>query len=44
MTSAKFSFAFYVFINSSSCEKHPYLGRNLLYLSKKRPKSNLEVF
>ena len=39
--SSKFSFAFYAFINSP---KQSCLGRNLLYISKKRHKINLKVF
>ena len=36
--SATFSFDFYVFNTSPNCFKEWYLGQNLLYLSKKRPK------
>ena len=35
--SAKFSFAVYGFINSSSCSEQSYFGWNLLFLSKKCP-------
>ena len=38
---AKYYLAFYVFINCQFCQKYSYLGYNLLYLSKKCPKTNL---
>ena len=44
MIDSKFAFAFYIFINSSNCKKQSYIGYNLLYLPKERPKTNLEVF
>ena len=41
---AKFSLAFQVFVNSQIGEKQSYLSYNFLYLSKKRPKTNLIFF
>ena len=42
---AKFAFACYIFINSEICEKkQSYLGKKLVYRSKKRPKTNLKFF
>ena len=42
--SEKFSFAFYVFINSSNFWNQSILGWNLLYLSKESPISNFKGF
>ena len=44
MIKCKVSFVFYVSINSFNIQKQSYLGWNLLYLSKKHPKTNSKVF
>ena len=44
LLSTKFSFAFTALINNSNSYKHSYLVWNLLYLSKKLPKTNLKIF
>ena len=37
-------FPFFFFINNFFCQKQSYLGYNLLYPSKKCPKTNLKFF
>ena len=44
MELSKIYLAFHVFVNSSNFLKKSFLGWNALYLSKKRPKTNLMVF
>ena len=41
---AKFSFAFYVFINSLNCRKQAYFGWNLPYRSKSASYKSISVF
>ena len=42
--SARLSLAFYLFINSYIGKNHSYLGKHIVYPSKKRPKTKLTFF